>query len=74
VASVRALIEQAAEHAFGDTPGEQLLRRVLVRGYLDPADSHELAAEELNLSRATYFRRLKAAAARVADHVAASAR
>lgn len=70
-ASVRALLERAAANAFGDTAGERLLHRVLVRGYLDPAPSHELAADELNLSRATYFRRLKAAAERVADHIAA---
>lgn len=73
-ASMRALIESAAGQAFGDSPNEQLLRQVLMRGYLEPAASHEIAAEELNLSRATYFRRLKAAAERVADHVAASAR
>ncbi|MEX2196377.1 MAG: ATP-binding protein [Thermoleophilaceae bacterium] len=69
--SVRALIEQAADAAFGDTPNERLLHDVLMRGYLQPAPSHELAAEDLNLSRATYFRRLKAAAERVADHIAA---
>jgi hypothetical protein len=42
---------------------------VLVRGYLDPAPSHELAAKELNLSRAAYFRRLKQAVARIAAHL-----
>jgi AAA ATPase domain len=67
--SVRALLSDAAEHAFGETADELLLRRVLVRGYLDPAASHELAAEELNLSRATYFRRLKQAVARIAAHL-----
>jgi hypothetical protein len=65
-ASVRALLEQAAARAFGETPNEQLLERVLVRGYLDPAPSHEQAADELALSRAAYFRRLRAAAERVA--------
>lgn len=65
-ASVRALLEDAAARAFGDTPNEQLLERVLVRGYLDPAASHEQAADELALSRAAYFRRLRAAAERVA--------
>ncbi len=48
------------------------MRRVLVRGYLDPAPSHELAADELSLSRSTYFRRLKHAAERVASYLAYS--
>jgi AAA ATPase domain len=67
--SVRARLADAAEHAFGETAGERLLRRVLVRGYLDPAPSHELAAKELNLSRAAYFRRLKTAVERLAAHL-----
>jgi len=66
-ASVRTLLEDAAERAFGDTDSERLLRRVLERGYFDPAPSHEQAAEELNLSRAAYFRRLKLASERLSD-------
>jgi hypothetical protein len=69
-ASVRALLEDAAERAFGDTENERLLQRVLVRGYLDPAPSHEQAADELNLSRAAYFRRLKLASERLAEFLA----
>lgn len=69
--SVRVLLRRAAEHAFGDAPNERLLHDVLIRGYFEPAASHELAAQELNLSRATYFRRLKAAAERLGDYVAA---
>jgi predicted DNA binding protein len=38
---------------------------VLERGYLDPAPTHEQAAEELGLSRAAYFRRLREAVERV---------
>ncbi len=71
-ASVRGLIREAVEDAFGETADERLLHRVLVRGYLDPASSHEQAAVELHLSRSTYFRRLKAASDRVADYVAAN--
>jgi hypothetical protein len=67
--SVRALLANAAEQAFGDTADELLLRRVLVRGYLNPAQSHELAAKELNLSRAAYFRRLKMSVARIAAYL-----
>ena len=69
---MRARLEDAAERAFGDDPNEQLLQRVLVRGYLDPAASHEQAADELNLSRAAYFRRLKLASERVAAYLAGS--
>jgi hypothetical protein len=66
-ARVRALLEEAAGRAFGDTESERLMRRVLERGYLDPAPSREQAAEELNLSRAAYFRRLKLASERLAE-------
>ena len=65
--AVRALLEDAAGRAFGDTESERLMRRVLERGYLDPAASHEQAADELNLSRAAYFRRLKLASERLAE-------
>ncbi len=68
--SVRALIRAAVDDAFGDTHDELLLRRVLVRGYLDPAPSHERAAAELHLSRSSYFRRLRVASERVADTLA----
>ncbi|MDE3070497.1 MAG: AAA family ATPase [Acidobacteriota bacterium] len=64
----RDRIDEAVREAFGSTAGEQRMRRVLVRGYLDPAPSHEVAAEELNMSRTTYFRILRAAV----EHVAAS--
>ena len=66
-ASVRAALETAVEHAFGDGPEEQLLRDVLRRGYLDAQGSHEAAWWELHLSRATYFRKLRTASARVAE-------
>ena len=72
-ASVRALLEEAATAAFGDGAEERLLHDVLRRGYLDPSGSHESAAHELHLSRATYFRKLKAAADRVAEWVVARA-
>jgi hypothetical protein len=68
--SVRTLLREAAERAFGDTENEKLLHRVLVRGYLEPAPSHEQAALDLALSRAAYFRRLRSAAERVAEYLA----
>jgi hypothetical protein len=70
-AYVRELLEQAAEHAFGDSEDERLLRQVLVRGYLDPAPSQEVAADELHMSRSSYFRRLRSASERVAEYVRA---
>jgi hypothetical protein len=69
--SVRALLRDAAERAFGDSENEKLLQRVLIRGYLEPAASHEQAAIGLSLSRAAYFRRLRAAAERVAEYLSA---
>jgi hypothetical protein len=71
-ASVRALIVEATANAFGDAADEQLLQRIVERGYLDPAASHESAALDLNVSRATYFRRLRVASQRVADYVLAT--
>jgi hypothetical protein len=62
----------AAGTAFGDSHNERLLRDVLTRGYLEPGPSHEQVAHDLSLSRAAYFRRLRAAADRVADHLAQS--
>ncbi len=35
--AVRALIDQAVGEAFGDSPEEELMREVLVRGYIEPA-------------------------------------
>lgn len=69
VESVRNLLRDAAERAFGDSENEKLLQRVLIRGYIEPAASHEQAAIDLSLSRAAYFRRLRAAAERVADYL-----
>jgi AAA ATPase domain len=68
--SVRECLREAADRAFGDNANEKLLRQVLVRGYLEPAASHEQAAIDLSLSRAAYFRRLRAAAERVAEYLA----
>ena len=70
VESVRELLRDAAERAFGDNENEKLLQRVLIRGYIEPAASHEQAAIDLSLSRAAYFRRLRAAAERVAEYLA----
>jgi hypothetical protein len=68
--SVQRLVWQAADGAFGDSESEKLLRSVLIAGYLEPLRSHEEAAGKLLLSRAAYFRRLRTAVERLAEHVA----
>ena len=70
-ASVRELLEDAADRAFGTTEDERLLRDVLMRAYFDPAPSLEAAADELHMSRSSFFRRLKTAVARLAEVVRA---
>src|SRR5262249_55162618 len=70
--TVRRLLRQAVQEAFGDSETEKLLRDVLVAGYIEPMRSHETAASALCLSRAAYFRRLRTAVSRVAEHLAAS--
>jgi hypothetical protein len=72
--SVRGILRDAAERAFGDTANEQLLRRVVTCGYFEPGPSQEQRAYELNLSRSAYFRRLRVAVDRIADYVAANPR
>ena len=72
--SVRRLLARSAEQAFGETADEDLLRSVLVAGYLDPATTHESTADALHLSRSAYFRRLRTASERVAEWVEAEER
>src|SRR3954454_5056616 len=67
--SVRALLDQAVECAFGTTPDECLQRDAVLLGYLDPTVTHEGAAHALHMSRASYFRRLRQAVERVAEWV-----
>lgn len=69
--SVRDLLRAAVDGAFGESYDEDLQRRIVERGYFDPQGGHERAAMELNVSRATYFRRLRRASERVADWVIA---
>jgi len=68
--SVRQLVRAAAAEAFGDSENEKLLLSVLVAGYLEPLRSHEEAAAKLCMSRAAYFRRLRTAVERLAEHMA----
>jgi hypothetical protein len=67
-ASVRELLARALEGAFGRDPEELELREVLGRRYLGEPTTHELVAEAMFMSRATYFRRLRAAMDRLAEY------
>jgi hypothetical protein len=69
--SVRALFREAVDGAFGASADEQLLRTIAERGCLTRSVGHESLADELNVSRATYFRRLRQASERLADFIVA---
>jgi hypothetical protein len=72
--AVRRVLTTAATNAFGSGLEEGLLRQVVHRAYVDHHTTHEQAAVDLHLSRATYFRRLRQATDRVCDYVLAQAR
>jgi len=59
--SVRVLLAEAVDAAFGRSPSEELYRRVLHRGYLDPDAGAHVAQRELHLGRSTFFRRVSEA-------------
>jgi hypothetical protein len=69
--SVRALFREAVDGAFGESADEQLLRTIAERGCLTRSIGHEALADDLNVSRATYFRRLRQASDRLADFIVA---
>jgi hypothetical protein len=69
--SVRVLFREAVDGAFGESADEQLLRTIAERGCLTRSVGHEALADELNVSRATYFRRLRQASERLADFIVA---
>jgi len=59
----------ASDGAFGREPEEQLLAEILRRRYLGEPITHEQVAEDLHVSRATYFRHLRVVFDRVSDYV-----
>jgi len=71
-ATVRAELQRAVEEGFGESIDERLLAATIRHGYLDPSGGHERAALELNVSRATYFRKLREACDRVAEAAVAA--
>ena len=62
----RGDVDAAVAAAFGSTEEDELLRRVVELADLDPDVSHDQAMAKLAVSRATYFRHLRQARARVA--------
>lgn len=69
VASVRQQIDRAVEEIFGSSYSEQALREVVMNAYIRPSTGHERAAYDLNMSRTTYFRKLRIAMARIINHL-----
>jgi hypothetical protein len=70
-ASAREVLIDAVDHAFGETPGDELTQAALRRGYLERNATQEAVAEALHLSRAAYFRRLRRGCERVAAYLSA---
>lgn len=70
--AVRSELARAVQEGFGDSIDERLLAETVRRGYFDPSGGHERAALDLNVSRATYFRKLREACDRVADAAVAA--
>jgi len=62
----RADVDDAVAAAFDSTGDDELLRRVVELADLDPDVSHDQAMARLAVSRATYYRYLRQARARVA--------
>jgi predicted DNA-binding protein (UPF0251 family) len=62
----RAEVDDAVAVAFGSTGEDLQLRRVVELADLDPEVSHDQAMARLAVSRATYYRYLRQARARVA--------
>lgn len=56
--SVRRLLTDTVEAAFGVTPRQRMERLAIERGYFDPDATHEGAARSLHIGRSTYFRHL----------------
>jgi hypothetical protein len=68
--SVRALLIGATEDTFGSTSDELLLRAVIEHGCMDAGTTHEQAADDLHVSRTTYFRKMRTATRRMCEQAA----
>jgi hypothetical protein len=63
--AARARLRAAVDAAFDDSPGDRRLRRVVELGYLTPRISETTVLARLHVSRATYYRHLRAARERL---------
>jgi hypothetical protein len=68
----RARLSAAADDAFGTSPDDHLLRTALDLAYLDEEADPATAPQVLNLSRATFYRRLAVATELLAVALAAT--
>ena len=62
----RVKVLAALDRCFSDSPDDRILRACVELGYLNEDASTDIAARELHLSRASYFRRLREAIERIA--------
>lgn len=69
--SVRHLLTVATADAFGAGPQEAILRELITRAYFSGPATHEMVADDLHVSRSTYFRYLRTATDRLATYVLA---
>lgn len=69
--SVRQLLTAATADAFGAGPQEAILRELITRAYFSGPATHEMVADDLHVSRSTYFRYLRTATDRLATYVLA---
>ncbi len=67
--SVRQLLTAATTEAFGAGPQEAILRELITRAYFSGPATHEMVADDLHVSRSTYFRYLRTATDRLATYV-----
>lgn len=68
----RARLSTAADEAFGPSPDDRLLRATLDLAYLDEEADPATAPQRLNVSRATFYRRLAVATELLAVALAAT--
>lgn len=67
-ASVRALLQEGVDAAFGPSVGDAIDAETIRLGYMS-GDGHAAAALRLHLSRSSYFRRLADASERLARYI-----
>ncbi|OLF05594.1 hypothetical protein BLA60_35555 [Actinophytocola xinjiangensis] len=69
--SVRETLRAGIAGAFGQSPKEEELRRVLWLRYVEAGSTSGATARALSMSKATYFRRLNEGLRRLTEHLVA---